>query len=202
MYTAKQTKIDVSGGQSRSLKRRLDQRNRAVGNRSKWHFPLPYGPYLQPKTPNLPDTLIFSDNAQIAARLSSLLASPQTYVAVIDAPRLWRPDRDAEVIRRINAAACLQPKRILLAGLDDASASALEAKLPRSRTLRIVGNADLADFNSRRNKFFGELVWGHDNIGIGLLQALARGKPSLLKTDRPPKSCMCRRKLLTLLFAS
>jgi len=157
---------------------------------------------LQPKTPNLPDTLIFSDNAQIAARLSSLLASPQTYVAVIDAPRPWRPDRDAEVIRRINAAACLQPKRILLAGLDDASASALEAKLPRSRTLRIVGNADLADFNSRRNKFFGELVWGHDNIGIGLLQALARGKPSLLKTDRPPKSCMCRRKLLTLLFAS
>src|SRR6516165_4738508 len=58
---------------------------------------------------------------------------------------------------------------------------------------RFVGNADLADFNSRRNKFFGELVWGHDNIGIGLLQALARGKPSLLKPSSeivyvPPKT--------------
>jgi hypothetical protein len=67
------------------------------------------------RVPSLNQTAIISDDARLAAQLSCLLARRNVYTAVLDGPRLTRDDRDAEVIRRHNAIARLQPTRILLA---------------------------------------------------------------------------------------
>jgi hypothetical protein len=72
---------------------------------------------MPPKCPVLLDQIIFSDDAQLAARLSCFLARPGFYLPVIDDPRMQRPDREAEVIHRTNVAARARAKQVYLAGL-------------------------------------------------------------------------------------
>jgi hypothetical protein len=74
------------------------------------------------KTPILSDAVIFSDDAQLAAKLLCVLTTPGDYVPLIDGPRMQRPDREGEIIRRANAAARSKVKRLFLAGLADQSA--------------------------------------------------------------------------------
>ena len=90
---------------------------------------------------------------------------------------MGRPDADAEVVRRNNAAAALQPNVIILARLDQETSSALERCFPPRKTHRI---ASVADFEQkglvRRGSKDDPLQWGRDRIGLGLLQALRTGK--------------------------
>jgi hypothetical protein len=53
------------------------------------------------------------------------LAQPGTYLPVIDGPRIMRPDRNAEVIRRGNAAVRARSDRIILAGISNETYDAI-----------------------------------------------------------------------------
>jgi hypothetical protein len=145
------------------------------------------------RCPTLSDAVIFSDDAQLAARLSCALTRPGTYLPVIDGPRMQRPDREAEVIHRTNAAARSRARRVFLAGLADTSADALTQKLPRGRSIRVHAADDLAGFAVEGTALDAPLIWGRDRIGVGLLQAL-RARRSIVFEDRtspkgyvPPK---------------
>jgi hypothetical protein len=61
------------------------------------------------KCPPISKIFIFADDAKLAAQLSCMLARPGLYLPVCDGPRLQRPDRDTEIIRRHNAAARASP---------------------------------------------------------------------------------------------
>jgi hypothetical protein len=146
------------------------------------------------RTPTLSKALIYSDDAQLAARLSCLLGNPGEYLPVIDGPRMQRPDRNAEVISRTNAAARSRAKQVFLAGLADLSADALAQKLPRRRCVRIAAADNLTSFAKNGVTLDAPLVWGRDHIGVGMLLAL-RAKRAIIFEDRlsqelyvPPKS--------------
>jgi hypothetical protein len=136
------------------------------------------------KTPILSDTIIISGNAQLAATLSSMLAARGTYLPIIDGPRLQRPDRNAEIIKRTNAVARSRAKRIILAGLLHEAANVLESKLPRNRITRIDDGSDLSAVLYAGNELKSPLVWGRDNVGIGLLKAF-HSKRTIAFEDLP-----------------
>ncbi len=128
---------------------------------------------------NLPifaPTLIIADDARLAAQISCASARPGAYVPVIEAPRLTRPDRDAEVIRRNNAAGRANPDQIILAGLADESAAAIIDRFRprlRSRIKRISSASEISGLwglKSANHTF--PIAWGRDRIGVGLLKAL------------------------------
>ncbi len=88
-----------------------------------------------------------------------------------------RPDADAEVVRRNNAAAALQPNAIILAGLSEEASSALKRYFPLRKTYCIASAADLQQEGlAKKGSKDGTLLWGRDRIGLGLLQALHAGK--------------------------
>jgi hypothetical protein len=60
---------------------------------------------MPPKCPSISDVMIFSNDARFAAQVSCFFTAPGHYLPIIDGPRLQRNDREAEVIRRTNAAA-------------------------------------------------------------------------------------------------
>ena len=95
------------------------------------------------KCPTLTPTLVIADDARLAAQISCVLARPGSYVPVVDGPRMTRPDRDAEVIRRNNAAARVKADSIILAGLPDDAASAILGRLPTKRVMRVATSGDV-----------------------------------------------------------
>jgi hypothetical protein len=107
---------------------------------------------------------------------------------------MQRPDHDAEVISRTNAAARARAEQLFLAGLTDVSADALAKKLPRGRSIRINADENLSSFAKNGVALDAPLIWGRDHIGVGTLLAL-RAKRSIIFDDRlsqemyvPPKS--------------
>jgi hypothetical protein len=98
------------------------------------------------KCPIISKTLIIADDAQLAAQISCALARSRSYVPVKDGPRLTRPDRHVEVIRRNNAAARVKPGSIILAGLsEDSYRAVVEGFTPRlqQRIKRVSAIAEL-----------------------------------------------------------
>jgi hypothetical protein len=139
---------------------------------------------MPPQSPKLSDAIVFSDDAKLAAQVSCSLAVPGVYLPVVDGPRMQRPDREAEVIDRTNAAARARARRIFLAGLADESADALSQMLGRHRPRRISSSDDLEAIATDRNKKNAPFVWGNDRVGIGLLLALRRQRQISFE-DRP-----------------
>lgn len=145
------------------------------------------------KCPDLLPVLVIADDAQLAAQISCMLARPASYVPVVDGPRITRPDRDAEVIRRNNAAARVKADLILIAGVSEPAALALLDHLPSRRVKRIGGPCDVPSLPRLGPPLkTPALVWGRDRIGIGLLKALRAGTniefsaaPSPLEYVRP-----------------
>src|SRR5216684_216444 len=92
------------------------------------------------KCPIISKTLVIADDARLAAQVSCAIARSGSYLPIIDGPRLTRPDRHLEVIRRNNAAARAKPDHIILAGLSDESYDAIMRGFTlhlRQRTERI-----------------------------------------------------------------
>src|ERR1700690_92719 len=128
------------------------------------------------KCPALGNFVLVTDNAKLAARLSCLVARPDTYVAVLDGPRLARPDRDQEISRRLNAAVRTRAAHIVLADLPaEAVQNLTEMAQGRVKSgLQMLGGWQ--DRNALGEPELAEIIsWGRDRIGIGLLKALRRG---------------------------
>jgi hypothetical protein len=85
------------------------------------------------KCPPISEIFIFANDAKLAAQLSCALARPGVYLPVCDGPRLQRPDRDAEIIRRNNAAARARTNTAYMAGVSDESFEAMRESLNQRR---------------------------------------------------------------------
>lgn len=126
--------------------------------------------------PNLSSEAIVSDDPELAAAVSSALARRDTYLPVIDGPRLTRPDHVSEVIRRIATIGKAGVKSTLLAGLSRAARESLIAKLPDGHA-KVIGSGDVATLSVDQKRVDRErLIWGRDRLGLGLLTALYNGQ--------------------------
>ena len=130
---------------------------------------------MQLSCPKIADTLIVTDDARLAAHASCLFAARGFYLPIVDGPRMQRPDRAAEVARRVNAALRAKPRRLILAGLLEEASEAIRSRLPKSRTAKRVNNAadlDLLAGDDRRDHTGPALEWGNDHMAAGVLIAL------------------------------
>jgi hypothetical protein len=146
------------------------------------------------KCPPISEFFVFSDDAKLAAQLSCALAKPDVYLPVCDGPRLQRPDRDAEVVRRHNAAARARTKTAFMAGVSDESYEALRQSLNQHRVVpcrRITStNEVLAVPRSSRRRDPEPLRWGQDRIGIGLLKALRSSRDIVFGANLSPSEAV------------
>src|SRR3977135_1895747 len=142
------------------------------------------------KCPPISDVFIFADDARLAAPLSCALARPGVYLPVCDGPRLQRPDRDAEVIRRHNSASRTRTNKAYMAGVSDESFEAMCESLNRHRAVpchRISSPSDLdAVPRSARKRDPDAFRWGPERIGIGLLKALRAGRDIVFDMQSSP----------------
>lgn len=128
------------------------------------------------RCPRLASTAIISDDARLAAQLSCLVAKPDTYVPVLDGPRLGRPDRSSEVLRRLNATARTRSQEILLAALSEEAVKAITDLAGQHRKSRLRLIQTWQDSRTLNHAQLPEVLsWGRSNIGVGLLKALRRG---------------------------
>ena len=117
--------------------------------------------------------VVIGDDPYLLAQATTILARKRTYLALLDGPRVHRPDLDAEVIRRNNAVARLKPHRIILAGLPTSTCDLFSRHFPNHRTQRIVVADELLDSDGGSHARSSEpLRWGKDKLGLGVLRAL------------------------------
>ena len=139
------------------------------------------------RCPILSKTLMIADDAQLAAQASCVLAQSGTYLPILDGPRMARPDRQAEVIRRNNAAGRAKPDRIILIGISDEAYDAIVSGFAqglRGRMHRITNAAEVETFLTAKALRRPPLTWGCDRIGVGVLKAL-RARSSIVFSDEP-----------------
>lgn len=128
-------------------------------------------------SPGVLPVLIIADDARLAAQVSCRFAPPANqYLAIVDGPRLTRPDADAEVIRRNNAAARIHAERIFFAGLPADAQQRLANILPASKTMAINTEADARTLVNAKLLTKPPVQWGRDRIGLGVLKALREGR--------------------------
>ena len=134
--------------------------------------------------PILSKTLVIADNARLAAQASCALAQSGTYLPVIDGPRIMRPDRNAEVIRRSNAAVRARSDRIILAGISNETYDAIMRGFAQGLRGCIERITDEAEIQTNSSLHAPQLAWGRDHIGLGVLKAL-RARSGIVFSDEP-----------------
>jgi hypothetical protein len=140
------------------------------------------------RCPILSKTIVIADNARLAAQASCVLARAGAYLPIVDGPRLTRPDRNAEVIRRNNAAGRAKPDRIILVGISDEAYDAIMRGFApglRGRMQRITDGGEIETLLHNKSSLRSPpLVWGRDHIGLGVLKAL-RARSGIVFSDEP-----------------
>jgi hypothetical protein len=138
--------------------------------------------------PKMQRTVVIGDDAHLIAQISSILVKKNSYLPILDGPRMQRNDADAEVVRRNNAAARVGPSAIIFAGLDDATCYKFNSHFPAKLCHRISNISDLQqapqDLKMRSRP---TLTWGKDRIGIGLLIALRKRQPIDITDRKSPE---------------
>jgi hypothetical protein len=126
--------------------------------------------------PKVQRALLIAEDAKLAAAVSILLRKQNSYLPIVDGPRMARPDYDAEVIRRNNAAARVRAKLVFAIGIENDAYRELQKYIPEKRLVRISNTSELKAVA----RIFGEphdtINWGFDHIGVGLLRALQENK--------------------------
>lgn len=109
-------------------------------------------------------TLLIGDDASLLAELSAIFARKRAYLAVLDGPRIHRPDLDHEVIRRNNAVALVKPTRILFAGLPPSTCDLFGKGFLEAE--RLASAADvIGEFPSIQAR--SAVTWGRKRIRPG-----------------------------------
>lgn len=133
--------------------------------------------------PPFSKSFIFADDAKLAAQLCCALSIAGVYLPVCDGPRMQRPDRKLEVLRRHNAMGRTRANTAFMAGLSDEACDALKQSLSSRRNVacnRITSSEEIDRYKRGRET----LIWGRDRIGVGLLKALRAGQ-NIVFEDRP-----------------
>lgn len=140
--------------------------------------------------PKISKTIVFGDHPQLLAKVSSLFSKKNTYLPVIDGPRMSREDAMSEIVRRYNVAARIQPSVIIFAELSPKTCDKFEGYFPPKIVHRITKVDDLRkkslELPKRSPKLFN---WGKDHIGLGLLQAL-RLNQEIVFHDNPSRNVL------------
>lgn len=132
--------------------------------------------------PQFETIAIVGDKPALVAEIASLFTRPRRYLPVIDGPRMTRPDWSNEVIRRTNALAKAQSRRIVLADLHADSVQHLAGRGPAKMFISVSSVDEAAIALKGWVKGPSErMTWGSDNLGIGLL--LARRSKKCLQSD-------------------
>src|SRR5229473_2841819 len=123
--------------------------------------------------PRLAPFVVVGDDALLLAEITTLLAKRTAYLPVLNGPRLQRPDREHEVIRRSNAIAKVQPRSVIFAGLPDATCE-MFSPFPPATVVHRIHHADevLAAGIANRRIEREPLYWSRTHVGVGVLQAL------------------------------
>jgi hypothetical protein len=122
--------------------------------------------------PPIHPNIIVGDDPFLVARLSCALSRKQTYLSVIDGPRMTRLDHTSEVTRRNNAIVRARADKTLLAGVTGAGLKAMRAALP-TRHAEVVTDDDVVRLTiDQKVRDNAPLKWGLQAIGLGLLRAL------------------------------
>lgn len=126
-------------------------------------------------TPRFESTALMTDDPVLAARVSSLFTRSGRYLALIDGPRMSRPDNTNEVTRRLDAVWRTGCDRLFLAKVEAAGATAINH--------RWNGAMELAGYDEIRSQLKGyvrppreQLLWGAENLGNGVYQARLQRK--------------------------
>lgn len=135
------------------------------------------------KIPAFNQTALICDDPELAAQLSVALSTKGTYLPLMDAPRLGRPDAEAEIIRRVNALAEIKPKKVILGGCTQLVCHSLNDHVPASMAKRVdvVSDEWLTPAGIRLKKG-APLKASRKSIGASMLLAL-RAKRQLEFVD-------------------
>lgn len=151
--------------------------------------------------PKVSEIAIIADDAYLAAQLSCALATPETYLPILEQPRLTRLDRDAEIIRCTNALARSKFKYFIFAGLGDITSAALSVSVPTQKTINVRTSSDISSLPFPVRTLKKEpLIWGKDRVGIGLLKHFVLDAQLSLQANHLRRSRF-RPNETTLLFA-
>lgn len=135
--------------------------------------------------PNFETVAIVGDKPTLVAELASLFTRAGRYLAVMDGPRMSRPDASNEVIRRTNALVKVRPRRILLAELPQSATQAMSVGWSPEMAVSVsTVEAACPALKGLTNVPSERMPWGCSNLGIGLL--LARLAKKQLQTSIEP----------------
>jgi hypothetical protein len=113
--------------------------------------------------PSFEHSVLVTDDSLLAARISALFARPGRYLAVMDGPRMSRPDANNEAVRRRNAIVMTGARQVLIGGLPP---SAVTAVRPGWRTCAVSDlyedHVQALRGNVKRPTY--ALRWGRDNL--------------------------------------
>lgn len=139
--------------------------------------------------PRFAPSVVVGDDALLLAEITTLIARRSAYLPLLNGPRLQRPDRDHEVIRRSNAIAKVQPTSVIFAGLPEATCD-MFSPFPRGTLVRRIQHADEAIAAGIANRrIAGEpLYWSRTYIGVGVLEALRSHRRIAFADMQPPRT--------------
>jgi len=119
------------------------------------------------------EALCITGDPLIGAVVSSYFNSEQEYFILLEPPRMERPDYTNEIIRRNNVIAKLQPKFIILAGLEDNSLNECK-KLSHPSQILIIDSLEDVDHELKkiRHFYFTQNIYcSKSDLPLGLLIA-------------------------------
>ena len=134
--------------------------------------------------PSISKFAIVADDAELAARLSSILSRSGYYLPVLDGPRMGRPDHDNEAVRRNNAIARASVRKVILGNLAPDQEAAMRAILPVGSVGLVTAEGAVQFYRAEPNQ--PKLRWGRNHIGVGLLEALRLGRAIHFDDDPSP----------------
>lgn len=132
------------------------------------------------QVPSFESASLVTDDDALAARVSSLFRRRGRYFSVLDGPRMSRQDADNEAGRRRRALVMTGARQILMGGLPSAAVAVMQ---PGWKNCTVCD-----DYEDMVKALRGvvrrpptALLWGRENLGVGLYVARMEGKE--LRTD-------------------
>lgn len=139
--------------------------------------------------PTFEPTILVTDDAALAARVSSLFVRPGRYLSVMDGPRMGRQDATNEVARRSYAMSRTSARHVLMGGITPAAAQSMRA-VWRTSTLSDAFEDHVQALKGVVKRPEKALEWGPDNLGVGLYRARLARQELQLTLGRSSADCL------------